>query len=318
MFDVVKKDLEELEKEMLSVVSSPVDLITEISTHLVEAGGKRLRPALYFLGVRARKEVNKYATDLAIALELIHMATLVHDDVIDSAATRRGIPTANSKWGNQMSVLTGDYLFAKAFSLVALSKYDQRVLLALTNIICAMSEGEIVQNRQTFIPSTDEQEYFGRIAKKTADFIAASCQLGGIIAELNDDEIAALYEYGYSIGMAFQVTDDILDITATSEQLGKPAGNDILQGIVTLPVIRALTVSSDKEELTKIVSTKGMDQEMLKRGLEIVHATDAVEYSYRAVDEFLDRARTVLPSSLPQEIRDTYIYVADFIAKRKF
>lgn len=318
MFDVVKKDLEELEKEMLSVVSSPVDLITEISTHLVEAGGKRLRPALYFLGVRARKEVNKYATDLAIALELIHMATLVHDDVIDSAATRRGIPTANSKWGNQMSVLTGDYLFAKAFSLVALSKYDQQVLLALTNIICAMSEGEIVQNRQTFIPSTDEQEYFGRIAKKTADFIAASCQLGGIIAELNDDEIAALYEYGYSIGMAFQVTDDILDITATSEQLGKPAGNDILQGIVTLPVIRALTVSSDKEELTKIVSTKGMGQEMLKRGLEIVHATDAVEYSYRAVDEFLDRARTVLPSSLPQEIRDTYIYVADFIAKRKF
>ena len=118
MFDVVKKDLEELEKEMLSVVSSPVDLITEISTHLVEAGGKRLRPALYFLGVRARKEVSKYATDLAIALELIHMATLVHDDVIDSAATRRGIPTANSKWGNQMSVLTGDYLFAKAFSLV--------------------------------------------------------------------------------------------------------------------------------------------------------------------------------------------------------
>ena len=109
--------------------------------------------------------------------------------------------------GANVSGTSEDYLFAKAFSLVALSKYDQRVLLALTNIICAMSEGEIVQNRQTFIPSTDEQEYFSRIAKKTADFIAASCQLGGIIAELNDDEIAALYEYGYSIGMAFQVID---------------------------------------------------------------------------------------------------------------
>ena len=318
MFDVVKKDLDTLEDEMHSVVCSPVDLITEISTHLVEAGGKRLRPALYFLGVRSRKEVDKYAIDLAAAIELIHMATLVHDDVIDSAATRRGIATANSKWGNQIAVLSGDYLFAKAFSLVAVNRYDKRVLTALTDVICAMSEGEIIQNRQTFIPSTDEQAYFGRIAKKTADFIAASCQLGAIIAQLDDDEIAALYEYGYSMGMAFQITDDILDITATSEQIGKPAGNDILQGIVTLPVIRALTVSEDKVELEKIVSTKHMDKDMLKRGLDIVHATDAVEYSYALVDQYLNRARTILPASLPTEIREAYIYVADFIAKRQF
>ncbi len=318
MFNIVKKDLEVLEEEMLSVIYSPIELITNIGTHLIEAGGKRLRPALYFLATRCKEIEGKNLMPLAVAIEMIHMATLVHDDVIDSAATRRGNATANAKWGNQLSILSGDYLFAKAFSLVAKNGYSSQVMVILSDIICDLSEGEIIQNKETFKASEDKVEYYDRIAKKTANFIAASCQLGGIVTGLNEEEVEALREYGYAIGMAFQITDDILDLTATSAQIGKPAGNDILQGIVTLPVIHALSVSPDAEELRMIVTTRDMDEQLLKRGLEIVHATDAIEYSYAKVKEYLDKARSVLPNSISEEIRETYVTVADFIAMREF
>ena len=316
MFDIVKKDLKELEEVLLGVVTSPVPLITEIGTHLVKAGGKRLRPALYFLanikGVRS-----KNVMDLAVALELIHMATLVHDDVVDNASTRRGIITANAKWGNQISVLTGDYLFSKAFSLVAQNP-DSRIMSVLTDLICAMSEGEIIQNQEIFIPEMEESVYFTKIAKKTADFIAASCELGAIMAEMSANDVASLREYGYCIGMAFQITDDILDITATSEKMGKPVGNDLLQGIVTLPVIYAMNNSSAKEELKQIVATPNMTKEQLAKGLAIISETDAIKYSYQVVDDYLTKARNILPDCLDTEVKEAFNCVADFVQMRDF
>lgn len=318
IFGIVQDDLTALEAELLSVIHSPVHLITEISEHLVQAGGKRLRPALYFLSARCGCDDRIKLQPLATAIELIHMATLVHDDVIDNAATRRGIPTANSKWGNQMSVLTGDYLFAKAFAIVASTQVSGRVMQVLTEIICSMSEGEIIQNQDTFNPKQDEMEYLNRIAKKTADFIAASCELGALTAGLSEDYVQALRNYGYSIGMAFQITDDILDITASSEQLGKPAGNDLRQGIVTLPVLYALKNSPAAEELTTIVSTSGMTEGELARGLEIIHETDAVEYSYKLAGEYLNRAREVLPPAIPPNIREAFFAVAEFVEMRNF
>lgn len=318
MFDVIKDDLAQLEEELLAISQTPTMLITQIGTHLVKAGGKRLRPALYFLAAHSRGEKVENLQSLAIALELIHMATLVHDDVIDEASTRRGIPTANVKWGNQMSVLTGDYMFAKAFALVAEHRCQKEVLRSLSDVICSLSEGEIIQNSEAFDPKQTEEEYAERIAKKTAYFIAASCELGAIVAKHSEAEIEALKEYGYCLGMAFQVTDDILDITASSEQLGKPAGNDIVQGMVTLPVIRALAVSEHKEELAEIVATRGMSADMVKRGLELIKATDAIEYSYNRVDEYLNRAKEVLPTNLPADIRRTFEEVVDFVGKRNF
>lgn len=318
MFDVIKDDLAQLEEELLAISQTPTMLITQIGTHLVKAGGKRLRPALYFLAAHSRGEKVENLQSLAIALELIHMATLVHDDVIDEASTRRGIPTANVKWGNQMSVLTGDYMFAKAFALVAEHRCQKEVLRSLSDVICSLSEGEIIQNSEAFDPKQTEEEYAERIAKKTAYFIAASCELGAIVAKHSAAEIEALKEYGYCLGMAFQVTDDILDITASSEQLGKPAGNDIVQGMVTLPVIRALAVSEHKEELAEIVATRGMSADMVKRGLELIKATDAIEYSYNRVDEYLNRAKEVLPTNLSANIRKTFEEVVDFVGKRNF
>ncbi len=319
MFDVVKEDLAKLEKEMLAVVQSPIELITEIGTHLVNSGGKRLRPALYFLAVRCGSSVDeKNIMPLAAAIEMIHMASLVHDDVIDSADMRRGTPTANSKWGNQISILGGDYLFAKAFSLVAKQNYSSRVTMILAQLICDLSEGELIQNKETFRAATDKAEYYARIAKKTANFIAASCELGAIVAKLPEQEIDALRQYGEAIGMAFQITDDLLDLTATQEEIGKPAGNDILQGIVTLPVIHALEVSPNSAELQAILKTRDMSKELLSRALDIVQATDAVEYARAKVDEYITRAYNVLPSSIPEAVLDAYQIAADSIRIRTY
>lgn len=317
MFETVKGDLRLLEAELLSVIHSPEKLITDMSQHLVEAGGKRLRPALYFMCAQNRVCDTDKLMPMAVAIELIHMATLVHDDVIDNSAIRRGRPTANSCWGNHSSVLIGDYLFAKAFSLVA-NKASNQMLKVLTDVICSMCEGEINQNRSTFNADQVEKDYLGRIAQKTADFLAASCELGALAAHLPSDEVQAFREYGYSLGMAFQITDDILDITSSSEELGKPVGNDLRQGIVTLPVIYALQHSANSVELRDIVQTSDMSEDKIKRGLEIIHETDAIEYSYARVADYLEKARNVIPASVVLDHKEAFIAVADFVGLRKY
>ena len=264
MLDLIKNDLAELEVALQEAVSAPEKVITEIGTHLVQSGGKRLRPAIYFLAARCGEKFSlQEAMPLGVALEMMHMASLVHDDVIDSAATRRGSATANAKWGNQISILAGDYLFAKAFALVAESNYSKRVDRQLARLICDLSSGELIQNKEIYHASCDVDEYFERIAKKTANFIAIACQLGGDVAKLPESYIQALYDFGYNVGMAFQLTDDLLDLTSDAKTLGKPAGNDILQGIVTLPAIRALEISPDREELRRIVTDRNMTPEHL-------------------------------------------------------
>lgn len=317
MFDQVSEQLTALETELQAVTNSEAKFIKDIGQHLVQAGGKRLRPALYFLCTRSGPGSKMAVMPMAAAIELIHMATLVHDDVIDNATTRRGRPTANARWGNHASVLTGDYLFSKSFSLIA-CEYDQRLLKVLTDVICSMCEGEIIQHQESFDAAQREAEYYIRIAKKTADFIAASCELGALVAGLKAEEVDGLRRYGYAIGMAFQVTDDILDVTATSEQIGKPAGNDLRQGIVTLPVIHALRHSADREELKAIVGMREMSDEAVRRGLEIIHATDAVAASYQVVDDFLVQAKAAIPGAVPEEVRASLEAIADFIAMREF
>lgn len=319
MFGVIKEDLSELEESLLKATETKIGLITEIGTHLVKAGGKRIRPALYFLAAHCGDNFNREkAMSLGVALEMIHMASLVHDDVIDHADTRRGRATANAKWGNQQAILSGDFLFAKAFYLVSSSEYSKRVNVQLATLICDLSAGELIQNKETYTACEDEEEYYDRIAKKTANFLAISCQLGGDVAGLPENTIDALFDFGYCIGMAFQLTDDLLDLTSDSEKLGKPAGNDILQGIVTLPAIRALGVSPDADELRSIVTNRNMSKEDLARAIEIVKASDGIEYTKNKVRYYLDTARKVLPTDMPAEIREAYLMAVDFIGGRDF
>lgn len=319
MFDAIKDDLAALEIYLKESVASPVEIINDIGNHLVAAGGKRLRPAIYFLAGRCGKDFDlQRALPLGVALEMIHMASLVHDDVIDSADTRRGSATANAKWGNQMSILAGDYIFAKAFALVSSNGYGNQVNLQLSNLLCDLSAGELIQNKEIYKASCDTEEYYDRIAKKTANFLAISCKLGAEVSGLSQEDAKAFYDYGLAIGMAFQLTDDLLDFTGNEKRIGKPAGNDILQGIVTLPAIRALEVSPDKDELRSIVTNREMTSQQLERALEIVRASDGIEFTQNKVKEYLEQARRALPESIPSDMREACLLVVDFIGGRDF
>ncbi|VBB06265.1 polyprenyl synthetase [Lucifera butyrica] len=317
IFTTVQQDLMVLEELLASVIHSPVNLITDIGQHLVQAGGKRLRPALYLLCAKQQNGQPERMLPMALAIELIHMATLVHDDVVDHSATRRGIPTANACWGNHISVLTGDYLFAKAFSTVAESDTGA-MLKVLTGAICSMAEGEIIQIQSLFQPDQSETDYLERIGKKTAEFIAASCELGGMTAGLNEVDIMALRTYGHALGLAFQITDDILDLTQTSKQLGKPAGNDLCQGVITLPVIYALQTSRERETLRQIIIDKDLSAGKLAQALTLIRATGAIEACYQRVGEYLQQARNILPLSLAPAVRQELIAVANFVGLRKY
>lgn len=317
IFAMVTSDLALVEAELLSVIQTPVEMLTDISAHLTKAGGKRLRPALYLLCAKQGYTSDSNTISVAAAIELIHMATLVHDDVIDSAATRRGIATANAQWGNHASVLSGDFLFAKAFSIVA-SKGSNEILRILADVISSMCEGEIVQIKESFNPDQQEAAYYDRIAKKTADFIAGSARIGAIMAGMSKQDIQALHDYGYSLGMAFQITDDILDFTSSVEQLGKPAGNDLRQGIITLPIIHALRDPVAGRQLREIIVRQRMDEADIKQGLAIVHNAGSIEYSYKQVARYLQQARNVLPQSLDVAVRSALLEVADFVGKRNY
>ena len=321
MFDVIQADLEEFEPALAASVVSDTPLITDVGEHLVSSGGKRLRPALFLLAARGGASFDRArAMPIAIALELIHTASLVHDDVIDEADTRRGAATTNSKWGNQVAILSGDYLFARAFKLVAEAGYDSSVYVKLAQLVCTLSEGEILQDHTVYQVSASEDAYYERIRKKTADFLETCCALGAAIGGMSAADTEGMALYGHAIGMAFQITDDLLDYRQTSEDIGKPAGHDLAQGFVTLPVIRALEVLDvpGRAELTALITNPKMTESEVARALEIVRTTDGLDYAQEQADAYLERAKNALPETLDERIRETCLMAADFIGRREF
>ena len=321
IFDVIQADLEAFEPALAASVVSETPLITDVGEHLVSSGGKRLRPALFLLAARGGAAFDRArAMPIAVALELIHTASLVHDDVIDEADTRRGAETTNAKWGNQVAILSGDYLFARAFKLVAEEGYDSSVYVKLAQLVCTLSEGEILQDHTVYQVPASEHAYYERIRKKTADFLEICCELGGAIGGMSAEDTEGMAFYGHAIGMAFQITDDLLDYRQTSEHIGKPAGRDLAQGFVTLPVIRALEVldAERRTELTSLITNPKMTDDEVARALEIVRMTDGLDYAQEQADAYLARAEAALPESLDERIRETCLMAADFIGRREF
>ena len=320
MFDVIQADLEVLEAALAEAISSETALIADIGTHLVSSGGKRLRPALFLLAARGGASFDRArAMPIAVALELIHTASLVHDDVIDEADTRRGAATTNAKWGNQIAILSGDYIFARAFKLIAEKEYDSSIYVKLAQLVCTLSEGEILQDHTVYQVPKSERVYYERIRKKTADFLEVCCELGAMIGGMSVADTANMAQYGQAIGMAFQITDDLLDFRQTSEHIGKPAGRDLAQGFVTLPVIRALAVldAQKREELTALVTNPKMTEEEVAHALDIVRMTDGLDYAQAQADAYLERAKEALPETLDTRIRETCLMAADFIGRRE-
>lgn len=317
LFPEIREDLHLVEEELQKAVQAPDELLTETSGHLLHAGGKRLRPAFTILaGKFFNYDINKLLP-LAVALELIHMATLVHDDVVDASMTRRGIPTVKANWGNQISIYTGDYLFAKALLLIA-SCNNLDVAKILANVSVEMCQGEIQQIVSTHNPRQHLKDYFYRIKRKTALLISASCQLGAIACGAPKEYVRALTLYGHHLGMAFQITDDILDMIANQQELGKPIGGDLRQGIITIPIIYALEHSPNRQRLVEIIEKKEKSEAEILEAIKLIDESGSFDYSFELAGKYVAKAKKQLAKLPDVPTKETLTTIADFVNYRKY
>lgn len=316
-FDEIKYELDVVEEELKKAVHCPDPLLTEAATHLVSAGGKRLRPIFCLLGGKFHNFNLDRLVPLAVALELIHMATLVHDDVVDSSITRRGIPTIKARWGNRISTHVGDYLLGK--SLVLISRYEDPLIpKVLADTSVKMCEGEIVQISTSFKTDQTNRDYFYRINRKTALLISASCKLGAVACGAPEPLHQALHRFGHHIGMAFQITDDILDMTAEQVELGKPIGGDLRQGIITLPAIYALKNSPRRERLREIAVNRSKSEEEVNEAIALITECGGIDYAAGVARKYITKAQKELAALPDVPVKKTMQAVAEFVGVRSF
>lgn len=317
LFNQINADLQRVEKELLKFVETDYPVLCDSSVHLLSAGGKRLRPAFTLLAGKFYGYSLDNLLPVAMALELIHMATLVHDDVVDASLTRRGRPTVKTNWGNIVSIQTGDYLFAKSLELI--SQIDNpEVSRILAEVSIEMCQGEIQQIKSSFDIRQNYKQYYYRIKRKTSLLIAASCKLGGLVCGAPKRDIWALGAYGHCLGMAFQIVDDVLDITARQSELGKPIGGDIRQGIMTLPMIIALEISPQRERLRMLLGKTAKSDAEVHETIEIIVASGAIGESMRWVDLYVLKAKKHLQELPRVATRKALEELAEFIRVRKF
>lgn len=310
-------DLAYVEKELHRYARSSITILGESSERLVQAGGKRLRPAFVLLSGKFFEYDLQLIGQLAVAIELIHMATLVHDDVIDSAATRRGLPTVRAQWGDPLALQTGDYLFSQALKIIA--QYgNQEIVRALAQVSLEMCEGEIEQINNIGNTNLGLRTYLRRIQRKTALLISACCTIGALAGEAPSDLTWHLKKYGYYLGMAFQITDDILDFTGSEKVFGKPVGSDLRQGIITIPVIYALQDTLTRPRLKKIIEKDFKKEDDWEEAFALIEGAGALRASQQLCDRYLQKAKDelfYLPDLPPRRI---LVALADFIGTRNF
>ncbi|MFZ5943488.1 MAG: polyprenyl synthetase family protein [Bacillota bacterium] len=319
-FNTIKKELTKVEVFLSQYVNFSHDQLKDSAQHILQAGGKRIRPAFVLLSGSFYNKRGEYdLIPLAAAVELIHMASLVHDDVIDKADTRRGKPTIREIWGNKFSLHCGDFLFAQAIKLIKPIE-NKRIANILAEISVDMCQGEIQQLITTFDTGQTVKDYFYRIKRKTALLIAASCEIGAVATNAPSKSIDALKKYGYYLGMAFQIKDDVLDIQGSSNIIGKPAGSDLAQGIITLPTIFALQKNNqDSLKLKNLISsrfTNGPD--VLKEALAIINKTGAVNKSLLVSQKYIVKAKEQLCFLPDCPTKNALKEIADYINERDF
>lgn len=289
----IEGELRQVEEIISGQLTSEVRTVEAVSRHILDAGGKRLRPALVILSAYAvSSECDRLRTaQVAAGAELIHTATLVHDDVIDDADARRGRLTANSLWGNRISVLTGDYMLAKAFSLLTLDG-GIGVMRALSAATVAMAEGEIAQIEARGDAQALADSYLAIIRNKTAEFMSACCRIGPILASGSPSVEEALSRYGMDLGMAFQITDDLLDLIGDPNRTGKPVGGDLREGKVTMPIILAMerASESEREMLESIIRAEDVSEPDIEFARQIAESTGAVEATRMIASDYVTRA----------------------------
>jgi len=297
--------LKELEGEVAAInqalvgnLQSHVPLISQVGRHILLSGGKRVRPLLFLLAARMCGCRDSGLADFSTIFEYLHAATLLHDDVVDAADVRRGHSTANTIWGNQAVILVGDFLLSKALSL-AVTTNKLRVLKVLAQTTTMMAEGEILQLLHTSNLKINEKEYFEVVNRKTAILMAAACQIGAILGNSAPEQEEALAQFGLNLGITFQVVDDILDFTGNEREMGKPIGNDLKEGRITLPVIHALSQASpaERERLTEIA--QNLKPEMIPELRHLLDKHHSLDHARARAREYTLKAQANLEAFPP-------------------
>ena len=316
IFDLLRDDLVAVEQELGRDAASGVSTITEIAEYLREGGGKRIRPTLLLLGAHAMGYAGPAAIRLGAVVEMVHTATLVHDDIIDGADMRRGRPSANTTWGNEKCVLAGDWLYMQAFR-VALEEKNLRVLDLLIGLTQQMVEGELLQI-QKLGKAVSEAEYFDLIYRKTACLFAVSMRLGAVLAGASEAEETCVATYGRTVGLAFQIVDDVLDLTATEEVLGKPVASDLREGKATLAVIHSTDhgTASDRQAIQRVLDDRSFENVSREQIQKILIKNGSVEYAMAVADRYAEQSRQALASLPDSEFKRALLWVPDFVVAR--
>ena len=296
---LMKNELDQMNKILVNRLDSNVDLINQMSHYIISSGGKRIRPLLLLLCARATDYDGDYHYSMAVVIELIHTATLLHDDVVDQSTTRRGQETANELWGNAPSVLVGDFLYSRAFEIMV-EPNSMEIMKILSKATNQISEGEVLQLLNIKNANVTQKEYYRVIERKTACLFKAACQIAGILSNSNQKVIGAMGKFGIHLGNAFQIIDDTLDYESDSNIIGKEVGDDLSEGKVTLPMIYALekTTKSDKKILTDAI--QNADASNINQVVEILMNVNAFQYSRDIANKESNMALEsidILPSS---------------------
>lgn len=319
LYAAMKKDLQTIESTLAQSVASELPLLNESAQHLLKAGGKRLRPIFVLLAGKFGDYSLERLKYVAASLELIHMASLVHDDVIDDAETRRGQPTVKAKWDNRIAMYTGDYINGKAL-VVASELNDARIHQILSAAIVQMCIGEMEQIRDFFNTDQSVRNYLLRIRRKTALLIAVSCQLGAVAAGAPDRVCNALYRFGYRVGMAFQITDDLLDLCGTEKTIGKPPGSDLRQGNITLPVMYALQEEDIRDELLREIGRirESEGKADSREAVRLVRSSGGIRKAEQLADRYIAKALKAAQELPDLPAKKSLIEIAKFVAERKY
>lgn len=291
--------------------------IPEVTAHLVGAGGKRLRPMLTLAAATLCGYTGPFHIHLAATVEFIHTATLLHDDVVDESAQRRGRPTANLLWDNQSSVLVGDYLFARSFQLMT-EPGSMRVMQILSNAAATIAEGEVLQLTAAQNLSTDESTYLQVVRGKTAALFSAATEVGGVIADAPEDHVKALFDYGDALGIAFQIVDDLLDYQGDTGTTGKNIGDDFRERKLTLPVIKAVALGDEEEHaFWKRTIEKGKQEDGdLEHALDLLHKHGTLITTQADAKAWAERAKSALAPLPAHDIKEMLVDLADYVVSR--
>lgn len=313
----VAEDSKAVDALILRRLQSDVVLINQIGHYIVNSGGKRLRPLSVLLSARACGYRGERHIDLAAIVEFIHTATLLHDDVVDASELRRNRETANVLWGNDASVLVGDFLYSRAFEMMV-DVGSMRVMEILAHATNRISEGEVLQLLNARDPDTDESRYMEVITRKTATLFEAGLRLGAVLAEVPREVEDAVASYGLYLGIAFQLIDDALDYSVDNEELGKNVGDDLDEGKPTLPIIRAMTVGTPEQRalLREVIEHGGRDQ--IDAVVAAIASTDAIDYTAQLAQTYAERAKEALGVLETSAATESLVAMADFAVSRRY